>query len=76
MYKIFDYLKKCDFSPVPSIYGSHADLLKAIFDRITRDFIRSGTAHAVAVDISKALNRHSDFLYKFRSYGIYKFINL
>ena len=70
MYKIFDYLKKCDFSPVPSIYDSHADLLKAFSDRIARAFIRSGTAHAVALDISKAFNRHSDFLYKFRSYEI------
>ena len=70
MYKIFDYLKKCDFSPVPSIYGSHADLLKALSERITRAFIRSGIAHAVALDISKAFNRQSDFLYKFRYYEI------
>ena len=70
MYRIFDYLKKCDFSPVPRIYDSHADLLKAFSDRIARVFIRSGTAHAVAFDISKAFNRHSDFLYKFRSYEI------
>ena len=70
MYRIFDYLKKCDFSPVPILYGSHADLLKDFSDRIARAFIRSGTAHAVALDISKAFNRHSDFLYKFRSYEI------
>ena len=70
MYKIFDYLKKCDFSPVPSIYDSHADLLKAFSDRIARAFIRSGTAHAVPLDTYKAFNRHSDFLYKFRSYEI------
>ena len=71
MYRIFDYiLEKCDFSPVLSIYGYHADLLKAISNRIARAFIRSGTAYTVALDISKALNRHSDFLYKFKSYGI------
>ena len=70
MYKIFDCLKKCDFSPVPSIYDSHADLLKAFSDRIARAFIRSGTAQAVPLDTYKAFNRHSDFLYKFRSYEI------
>ena len=70
MYKIFDNLKKCDFSPVPSIYGSHADLQKALPERIARAFIRSEITHAVALDISKAFNRHSDFLYKFRSYEI------
>ena len=52
------------------MYGSHADLLKAFSDRIARAFIRSGTAHAVALDTFKAFNRHSDFLYKFRSYEI------
>ena len=66
----FWLLEKCDFSLVPSIYGSHADFLKAISDRIARAFIRSETAHTVALDISKAFNRPSDFLYKFRSYGI------
>ena len=70
MYKILDNLKKCDFSPVPSIYGSHADLLKALSERIDRAFIRSGIAHAIALDLSKAFNRHNDFLYKFRSYEI------
>ena len=71
MYRIFYYtLEKSDFSPVLSIYGYHADLLKAISNRIARAFIRSGTAYTVALDISKALNRHSDFLYKFKSYGI------
>ena len=70
MYEIFDYLNKCDFSPVPSIYGSHPDLLKAFSDKVSGAFIRSGTAHAVALDIFKAFKRHSDLLYKFRSYEI------
>ena len=59
----FGLLEKCDFSSVPSLYGSHADLLKAISDKIARDFIRSETAYAVALDISKAFNRHIDFVY-------------
>ena len=53
-----------------STYGSHAGLLKAFSDRLARAFIRSGTAHTVALDISKAFDRHSDFLYKSRSYEI------
>ena len=44
----FWLLEKCDFSPVPSIYGSHAYILNAISDRIARAFIKSGIAQHLA----------------------------
>ena len=56
--------------PISSIYGSPADLFRFVSDRIARAFIRSGATQALAHDISKTVNRHSEVLYKFRSYGI------
>ena len=51
---------------------STADLLTVVFDRIARAFIRSGAAQAVALDVSKTLDRiwHSGRLHKRRSDGI------
>ena len=34
-----------------------ADLLAVVYDRITRDFNRSGATRAVVLDISKAFDR-------------------
>ena len=59
--KIVDHLEKCGlFSD--SQYGfmasqSTADLLTVASDRIARAFNRSGATRAVALDISKALDR-------------------
>ena len=51
---------------------STADLLTVVSDRIARVFNRSGTAPAVALDISKAFDRvwHIGILHKLKSYGI------
>ena len=52
--------------------GSTADLLAVVFDRIARAFNRSSATQAVALDISKALDRvwHAGLLHKLTSYGI------
>ena len=51
---------------------STAGLLIVKSDRIARDFIRSGATRAVALDISKVLDRvwHAGLLHKLKSYGI------
>ena len=51
---------------------STADLLTVVSDRIARAFNRSGSARAVALDISKAFKRvwHAGLLHKLKSYGI------
>ena len=51
---------------------SAADLLTVVSDRIARAFNRSGVTRAVALDISKALNKvwHASLLHELRSYGI------
>ena len=74
--RIVDHLEKCDlFSDFQ--YGfrssrSTADLLTVVSDRIARAFKSSGAIRAVALDISKAVNRvwHADLLHKLKSYGI------
>ena len=59
--RIVDHLEICDlFSDFQ--YGfrssrSTADLLTVVSDRIARAFNRSGATQAVALDISKALDR-------------------
>ena len=51
---------------------STADLLAIISDRIARASNSSGATRAVALDISKALDRvqHAGLLHKLTSYGI------
>ena len=74
--KIIDHLEKCDlFSDFQ--YGfrssrSTADLLTVVSDRIARAFNRSGATRALALDMSKALDRvwHAGLLHKLKSYGI------
>ena len=74
--KIVDHLEKCGlFSD--SQYGfmasqSTADLLTVVSDRIARAFNRSGATRAVALDISKALDRvwHPGLLHTLKPYGI------
>ena len=52
--------------------GSTADLLTVVSDRISRDFNRSGTTRAVALDISKAFDKgwHAGFHHKVKPYEI------
>ena len=74
--RIIDHLGKCDgFSDCR--YGfrssrSTADFQTFKSDRIARAFNRSRATGAVALDISKALERvwHTGLLHEFRSYGI------
>ena len=51
---------------------STADLLAVEYDRVARDFNKSGATQAVACDISKAFDRvwHAGLLQKLKSYGI------
>ena len=51
---------------------STSDLFTVVPYRIARTFNRSGATRAVALDISKALDRvwHAGVLYKLKSYGI------
>ena len=73
---IVGHIEKCDlFSNIQ--YGfrssrSTADLLTFASDRTLRAFNRSEAAQAVALDISKALDRvwHVLLLYKPKSYGV------
>ena len=59
--RIVDHLEKCglfsDFQHGFRSSRSTADLLTVVSDRIARAFNRSGATRAVALDISKALNR-------------------
>ena len=74
--RFFDYLEKCSlFFDVP--YGFRysrltADLLTVLYDRIARDFNKSGATQLVALDIPKAFGRiwHAGLLHKRMSYGI------
>ena len=75
--KIVDHLEKCGLFSYFQ-YGftssrSTADLLTIVSDRIARAFNRSGATRAVALDISKAVDRvwHAGLLHKLKSYGIY-----
>ena len=74
--RIVDHLEKCglfsDFQYGFRSCQSTADLLTVVSDRISRTFIRSGSARAVALDISKAFDRvwHAGFLHKLKPYGI------
>ena len=65
----FDHFKRWFFS-ISCIYVSPADLLIFVSDKIARAFARSGATQAVTLDISKALNRLSEVLSKFKSYRI------
>ena len=49
---------------------STTDLLTIALDRIARAFSRSGATGAVALDISKAFDRHAGLLHKLKSYVI------
>ena len=59
--RIVNHIKKCDlFSDFQYSFRSSwstADLLTVVSDRIARTFNRFGVTRAVALDISKALNR-------------------
>ena len=74
--RIVDHLEKCGlFSDFQ--YGfrsslSTVDLLTVVSDRIARAFNRSGGTRAVALDISKAVDRvwHAVLFHKLKSYGI------
>ena len=71
-----DHLEKCGLFPDLQ-YGfrcfrSTADLLTVLSATIARIFNRSGATGAVALNISKALNRvwNAGLLYRLKSYGI------
>ena len=73
--RIVDHLEKCclfsDFQYGFRSSRSTADLLTVVFDRIPRAFNRSGATRAVALDISKALDRvWLAGLHKLKGYGI------
>ena len=71
-----DHLEKCglfsDFQYGFMSSRSTADLLTVVSDRISRAFNRSVATRAVALDISKALDRvwHAGLLHKLKSYEI------
>ena len=74
--RIADHLEKCglfsDFQYGFRSSRSTADLLTVVSDKIARAFNSSGATRAVALDISKALNRvwYADLVHKRKSYGI------
>ena len=74
--RIVNHLEKCglfsDFQYGFRYSRSIADLLTVVSDRISRAFNRSRATLAVALDISKALDRvwHAGFLHKLKSYGV------
>ena len=74
--RIIDHLEKCglfsDFQYGFRSSRSTPDLLTVVSDRIARAFNRSGATRAVALDISKALDRvwYACLLHKRKSYGI------
>ena len=51
---------------------SNADILTVVSDKTARAFNRSGATRAVALDISKAVDRvwHAGVLQKLKSYGM------
>ena len=66
------YVIFSDFQYAFRSFGSTADLLTAVSNRIARDSNRSGAIQAVALDISKAFGRvwHAGLLHKLKSYEI------
>ena len=74
--RVVDHLEKCgllsDFQYGFRSCQSTPDLLRVVSNRIARAFNKSGTTLAVALDISKALDRvwHASLLHKLKSYGI------
>ena len=74
--KIVDHLEKCgflsDFQYDFRSYGSTADLLTVVSDRIAGAFNSSGATRAAALDIPKTFDRvwHAGLLHKRKSYGI------
>ena len=74
--KIVDHLENCglfsDFQYGFRSFRSTADLLTVVSDRIARVFNRSGATRAVALDISKGIDRvwYAGLLHKLRPYGI------
>ena len=72
---IIDHLEKCgllsDFQYGFRSSWSTENLLAVVSDRIARAFNRSGATQAVALDISKALDRvwHAGLLHKLKSQG-------
>ena len=74
--RIVDHLEKCglfsDFQYGFRSSRSTADLLTVVSDRIAGTFNRSGATRAVALDISKAVDRlwYTGLLHKLKSYGI------
>ena len=72
--KIVDHLERStlfsDFQYGFRSSRTTANFLIAVCERITRAFSRSGATRAVAIDISKALDRvwHAGLFHKFRSY--------
>ena len=74
--KVVNHLEKCDlFSVFKNGFSSSrstAALLTAASDKNASAFNSSGATRAVAIDISKALNRiwHAGLLHKITSYGI------
>ena len=62
----------CDFQYGFRSSESTADLLTVVSDGIARAFKRSGATQAIAVDISKVLDRvwHAGLLHKLESYAI------
>ena len=73
--KIVDYLEKCFL--ISSIYGfrssqSTTDFLIVVTDSIAKAFNKSGATQAVALDISKAVDKvwHACLLHKLKSHGI------
>ena len=74
--RIVYHLEKCClFSDLQyGFWSSRAttDLLTVVSDRIPRAFNRPGATQAVALDISKTIDRiwHAGLLHKFKFYGI------
>ena len=74
--RIVDHLEKCGLFPDLQYsfrsFRSTADLLTVLSATTARIFNRSGATGAVALNISKALNRvwNAGLLYRFKSYGI------
>ena len=74
--RIVDHLEKCglffNFQYGFRSSRSIADSLTVVSDRIARAFNRSGATRAVALDISKTLERvwHAGLFHKLKSYGI------
>ena len=74
--RIVDHLEKCglffDFQYGFRSSRSTAELLTVVSDRIARAFNRSAATRAVALNISKALDRvwYAGQLHKIKSYGV------